>query len=138
MIPSLLEYERFVYSLPEQYPSITTSTLVVKRTSATSAQISGSVFFDKDVSLRILETIDFVGSEILDYSYEVRREAEKLFWYDCWPHPGDPTLSSTHPHHKHIPPDIKHHRIPPPSLSFHRPNLNMIIEEIEEMLASMK
>ncbi|MEN8215749.1 MAG: hypothetical protein ABFS56_05115 [Pseudomonadota bacterium] len=32
-------------------------------------------------------------------------------------------LASTHPHHKHIPPDIKHNRIPAPILSFTHPNL---------------
>lgn len=103
MIASLPEYEQYVYSLPEKHPSIKTSTLVVKRTSANSAQIIGSVFFDKDVSLRVLETVDFVDLEILDYSYEVRKGSEKLYWYDRWPHPDDPKLTPTHPHHKHIP-----------------------------------
>jgi hypothetical protein len=37
----------------------------------------------------------------------------------------------THPHHKHIPPNIKHHRIPAPDVSFTRPNLPFLIEEIE-------
>jgi hypothetical protein len=138
MMPSLPEYERLVYSLPAQYPSIQTSTLVVKRTSASSAQISGTVYFDKNVSLRVLETIDFADSEILDYSYEVRRGAEKLYWYDCWPHPSDPSLAVTHPHHKHLPPDIKHHRVPAPNLTFNQPNLNLIIEEIEKLLTSLE
>lgn len=43
-------------------------------------------------------------------------------------------LASTHPHHKHIPPDIKHNRIPAPGLSFTRPNLPFLIEEIERDL----
>ncbi len=37
---------------------------------------------------------------------------------DSQPHPDDPTLASTDPHHRHIPPDIKHHRIPASGLSF--------------------
>jgi hypothetical protein len=59
---------------------------------------------------------------------------EKLYWYDSWPHPNDPSLALTHPHHKHIPPDIKHHRVPAPGLSFTRPNLPFLIEEIEREL----
>jgi hypothetical protein len=54
--------------------------------------------------------------------------------YDPQPHPNDPTLASTYPHHKHIPPDIKHHRIPAPGLSFDRPNLPLLIEEVERSL----
>jgi hypothetical protein len=50
--------------------------------------------------------------------------------------PNDPTLASTHPHHKHIPPDIKHHRIPAPGLSFTQPNLPFLIEEILVTLVS--
>jgi hypothetical protein len=40
-------------------------------------------------------------------------------------------LASAHPHHKHVPPDIKRHRISAPGLSFIRPNLPFLIEEIE-------
>lgn len=58
---------------------------------------------------------------------------ERLYWYDDFPHPNDPTLTSTMPHHKHIPPDIKHHRIPAPTMSFERPNLPALIQEIEEL-----
>jgi len=32
------------------------------------------------------------------------------------------------------PPDINHHRIPAPDLSFTRPNLPLLIEEIEREL----
>jgi len=43
MIPSLPAYEEYIYSLPEKYPSIKMSNLVVKRTSAHSAQIIGNL-----------------------------------------------------------------------------------------------
>jgi hypothetical protein len=43
-------------------------------------------------------------------------------------------LQSTHPHHKHIPPDIKHHRIPAAEMSFVKPNLPALIREIESIL----
>lgn len=46
-------------------------------------------------------------------------------------------LASTHPHHKHIPPDIKHNRArwapAAPSLSFTQPNLPFLIAEIEQL-----
>lgn len=54
----------------------------------------------------------------------------ELYWYDSQEHPDDPTLASTHPHHKHIPPDIRHHRILAPHLSFYQPNLPFLIEEV--------
>jgi hypothetical protein len=44
-------------------------------------------------------------------------------------------LQSTHPHHKHIPPDIKHHRVPAPAMSFTQPNLPALTLEIEQLLA---
>lgn len=54
-----------------------------------------------------------------------------LYWYDSQPHPDDPTLAATDPHHKHVPPDMKHHRIPAPGLSFSPANLSFLIHEIE-------
>jgi hypothetical protein len=137
MLPGLAEYEEYIYSLPERHPSIKSSTLIVKRTSANSAQIIGAIYFDNDITLRVLETVDFIDAEIVDYSYEVRRGSEKLYWYDCWPHPDEPDLASTHPHHKHIPPNIKHHRVPAAGLSFDRPNLTFVIEEIERVFATL-
>lgn len=46
-------------------------------------------------------------------------------------YPDDPSLQSTHPHHKHVPPDIKHNRVPAPEMSFTRPNLPVLIREVE-------
>ena len=48
-------------------------------------------------------------------------------------HPEDPSLASTYPHHKHIPPAIKRNRIPAPNLRFTGSNLVAIIEEIESL-----
>jgi hypothetical protein len=54
------------------------------------------------------------------------------------PHPDNLALASTHPHHKHIRPDIKHNRArrapAAPGLSFTQPNLPFLIEEIEQIL----
>ncbi len=71
-----------------------------------------------------------------EYCRATHRHKEKLYWYDSFPHPNDPSLASTHPHHKHVPPDIKHHRIPAPELSFTRPNLPFLIEEVEREVLS--
>ncbi len=47
-------------------------------------------------------------------------------------------LQSTHPHHKHIPPDLKHHRVPAPDMSFVQPNLPVLIREIEVLLSEIQ
>jgi len=137
MMTSLPEYESFIYSLPLQFPSIKISALVVKRTSATSAQVLGDIYFDKGVKLSIFEAVDFLKRRIEDYGYEVYHAREKLYWYDRWPHPDDPFLASTFPHHKHIPPDLKHHRIPAENLSFVQPNLPALIREIEALIPTL-
>lgn len=65
------------------------------------------------------------------YGYEVWRREEKKYWYDSQPHPDDPLLKSSHPHHKHIHPDIKHNRIPAHEMSFNRPNIPVLIQEAD-------
>lgn len=82
-----------------------------------------------------MEELDFDARLITGYSYEVYRHGEKIYWYDDYPHPQDPILAATHPHHKHIPPDIKHHRVAAPGIRFDRPNLPTLIAEIEALLA---
>jgi hypothetical protein len=137
-LQSLAEYEAFVYTLPQRYPVIARSTLVVVRRGATVAIVRGEVELPNGLRLVVNEKLSFVtaASEIKGYGYEVWRGAEQLYWYDSQPHPGDPTLASTDPHHKHVPPDIKHHRLPAPELSFTRPNLPFLIEEIEQLLSA--
>ncbi len=99
-----------------------------------TAVVKAEIFFEGDITLRARQTLDFDESFIQSYSYEVYRGEDKLYWYDSWPHPHHPELADTHPHHKHVPPDIKHNRIPAPELSFDRPNIPIIIREIEEFL----
>jgi len=83
----------------------------------------------------VFEQVDFIAHRILKYFYEVTREGQSLWWYDAMPHPDVPELQSTHPHHKHITPDIKHHRIPAPKMSFTTPNLLHLIDEVEATIA---
>lgn len=133
---SLREYEIFVYTLPQRYSSLLHSTLVVAQRGRGLAELKGEIAFSGEYRLAVYErlTWDTGPLTIEGYSYEVWRGNEKLYWYDSQPHPNDPTLASTHPHHKHIPPDIKHHRVPAPDLSFISPNLSFLIAEIESSL----
>lgn len=131
----LAEYERFVYTLPAAYPSISRSSLTVIRRGAKTALLTGEL----DVAgyrLVVREKLSFADNSfrIFSYGYEVWRGDEKLYWYDSQAHPDDPTLAANHPHHKHVPPDIKHNRIPAPGLSFEQPNLPFLIREIEGLL----
>jgi hypothetical protein len=129
--------------LQDDYRSIQRSTLVVIRQASDVATVEEDLFFPNDLRLCVLEIVRFdqTPPQIPRYGYEVCRRDEKLYWYDSQPHPADPTLAATHPHHKHIHPDpstgsgqsIKHHRIPAPELSFTEPNLPFLIQEIEKL-----
>jgi len=136
MLTSIERYEHFIYTISERFPSIRKSTLVFIRRGVSIGILQGQLFFPNDIVLRVTEALTFAAGHgrITRYSYEVWRGSEKLYWYDSQPHPDDPSLASTHPHHKHIPPDIKHHRVPAPGLSFTRSNLPFLIQEIEETL----
>ncbi len=135
---SLLEYETFVYQLQQQYPVIQRATLVIIRRGATVALLSGELELPKGYRLIVREQITFTQGygQIRSYGYEVWRGEIQLYWYDSQPHPNEPSLASTHPHHKHIPPNIKRNRIPAPGLSFDQPNLPFLIEEIQQSFLS--
>lgn len=130
------DYELFIYTLAAQYSSVRRSTLTFVRLGASLARVSGELYFDRNLRLVVRERIVYnrLPAVIDGYGYEVWRGSEKLYWYDSQPHPTDAALASTHPHHKHILPDIKHNRIPAPGLSFTEPNLPRLIEEIEQLL----
>ena len=129
---SLREYERFVYSLPASFRQIAQSTLVVQQRGRFYAELVGELRFRGGHRMAVYERLawDEGPLTIVGYSYEVWRGGEKLYWYDSQPHPSVQALAETHPHHKHVPPDIKHHRALAPDLSFARPNLPFLIEEI--------
>lgn len=131
------DYELFLYSLSDRFPSIRRSTLAFVRRGHSLARVTGEILFDRGLRLVVQERIVFDRrpARIDGYGYEVWQGDEKLYWYDPQPHPNEPSLQSTHPHHKHVPPDIKHNRIPAPGLSFDRPNLPFLIQEIESFLA---
>jgi len=133
---SLRDYEEFIYTLPQQFRSISSSTLVVIRRGGRMVTVSGEIIFAQGYRLIVKERLTFdTGPLVLKrYGYEVWCGNEKLYWYDSQPHPQDPALVSSHPHHKHIPPNIKRHRIPAPAISFSKPNLPFLIREIEQLI----
>ncbi len=128
-------YEQFLYTLAHNYASVQSSTLVLIRYGKSVAVVKGDLHFAQDVRLVVREQLLALPIvEITDYGYEVWQGSQKLYWYDPQPHPQIPALQSTHPHHKHIPPDIKHNRAPAPGLGFTTPNLPFLINEIEQII----
>jgi len=131
-LTSLSVYSQFIAELFDQ-PSVKSSTVIVWSDSPYTGIAEGEAVFINGLRLRMREEVDFDVGLIISYGYEVYRGAERLYWYDDFPHPNDPSLVSTLPHHKHVPPDIKHNRIPAPRMSFDLPNLPTLIQEIEEV-----
>jgi Family of unknown function (DUF6516) len=152
-------YATFIYTLPERYTQIQRSTLAYIPSETLFGRAEGILFFADSVTLCVQEQLNFELAIIASYGYEVARSKlpaegdpfppaarycqasyphkDKLYWYDSFPHPNDPTLASTHPHHKHVHPNIKRNRIPAPHLSFTRLNLPFLIEEIEKTVLNV-
>lgn len=130
------DYEHFIYSLQDKYNVIEHSTVTFVRKGAFLAKISGELHFAQKIKLVIRERIIFdrLPAVIDWYGYEVWQGDKKLYWYDSQPDPKDPALQTTHPHHKHVQPNIKHNRVPAPDMSFIQPNLSYLINEIESLL----
>ena len=130
------DYELFLYTLTEQFPSVHRSTVTLIRRGASLARVAGELYFEHDLRLVLRERLvyDRLPVNIEWYGYEVWQGEEKLYWYDSQPHPGELLLQDTHPHHKHVPPDLKHTRIPAPEMSFTRPNLPLLIQEIDSLI----
>jgi hypothetical protein len=127
---SLVEYSQFIAELLNR-PSVARSTVAVWSDSPYTGIAEGEIFLRNGIRLRMREELDFDAGLITAYGYEAYRSEDKLFWYDDFPHPNDPVLAPTFPHHKHVPPDIRHHRVPAPTMSFTQPNLPVLLEEIE-------
>ncbi len=104
---SLREYEKFVYTLQHRYASILQTTLTLARRGQGLATLSGELYFSDGYRLAVFEILTWDKGTLLieRYGYEAWQGADKLYWYDPQPHPNDPYLASTHPHHKHVPPE---------------------------------
>jgi len=134
------DYELFLYTLVQSYPAVQHSTLTLVRRGASLARVSGELSFKHGLRLVVRERLIFDRLPVtIDwYGYEVWHGGEELYWYDPQPHPNDPALQSSYPHHKHLPPNIKHNRIPAPRMSFARPNLPELIREIEKIIEEIE
>ncbi|MGH7493659.1 MAG: hypothetical protein ACREOO_14880 [bacterium] len=90
MIPiaSMQGYESLIYSLPNLYPQIQYSTLVLKRYGRHAGEVSGTVFLEKEIKLNVKELIDFRKKRIRTYSYETYLGRNKQYCYDDQPHPS--------------------------------------------------
>ena len=126
----LASYSAFIYSLAERHPHITECALQLAPIGATLARLEGKIECQGQLRIEVFELIDLVQHRFRTYSYEIYRGAEKICWYDPWEHPEIPSLSSTFPHHKHVPPDLRNHRVPAPGISFAAPNLDVILAEM--------
>jgi len=134
------DYELFLYTLKEQFPSVRHSTVILTRRGANLARVSGELQFDHGFRLIVREIILYhrLPAVIDEYGYEVWQGKERLYWYDAQPHADDPTLQSTYPHHKHIQPNIRSNRIPAPENSFNRPNIPVLINEIKGLIKKIE
>ena len=90
------DYELFLYSLVERFPSISRSTLVFVRVGATMARIAGELFLKNGIRLMIREraVFDRLPLVIDGYGYEAWRGEKKLYWYDSQPHPNEPACKA--------------------------------------------
>lgn len=134
MLPEFNLYCELVAALPQHCPWIRASTLRAFTIGPFAAEIEGQITFADGFVLDVWELLDLSTRSIRRYSYALDQHGERVWWYDPQEHPNDPILASTHPHHKHVHPDIKHNRIPAPGLSFTEPNLPFLIKEIEQLL----
>ena len=132
---SLREYETHVYTLRQRHSAIAGSTLVVIQRGAAMAVLRGDVYLPAGYRVTVREQLALDDGPVVieDYGYEIWHGSEIVAWYDSQPHPTDSALASTHPHHKHVPPDIKHNRTPAPGLRFDRPNLDLLITEASSL-----
>ena len=131
-------YNQFIYNLLLDRTTVESHTLAVYTIGQTVGIVRGEIRFHSGHTLRIFEQIDFLAQRILKYSYEVYEDDMQLWWYNPMPHPHIAELQSTHPHHKHTPPDIKHHRILAPGIAFEEPNLPYLIAEVEAIVADSR
>lgn len=132
---SFRDYETFVYTLQHRFPAVKSSSLVVVRRGKRVAMLQGELGFAQGYRLVIRERLSCDADTVMiaSYGYEIWHHAVKEAWYDSQPHPDESTLLRTHPHHKHVPPNIKHNRVTAPQLSFIRPNLPELIQELEHL-----
>ena len=95
------DYELFLYTITDQFSSVRRSTVTLIRRGATIARVTGAIYFDSNIRLVVRERLVYNRLPVVIdwYGYEVWRGDKKLYWYDSQPHPSDPDLQRTNPHH---------------------------------------
>ena len=134
---SFRNYEEYIYTIQQNFSLIKSTNLIFIRRGKRVATIQGEMIFDEGYRIIIRERLSFDAEStvvIESYGYELWHNNEKIALYDSQPHPNIPSLAGTHPHHKHIKPNIKHNRVLSPKMSFTRPNLKFLIEEVNELI----
>ena len=133
---SLRDYEKFIYTVRQIFPSVKSSNMVVIPRGRRIAILRGQMLFECGYRLIIQERLSFDTDNLIieSYGYEIWHNAEKIAWYYSQPHPDNQELAASHPHHKHIQPNIKSNLIPAPHLSFIQPNLTVLIQEVEALV----
>jgi len=78
---SAQDYELFIYTLTEQFPSIRRSTLQFIRVGSTMARVNGILYFDKDTRLIVRERLlyDRMPAVIDEYGCGVWQGENKLY-----------------------------------------------------------
>lgn len=128
-LESLAAYSAFITETLQR-TSVLDSTVVVWSNGKHTAVAEGEVHLINDFRLRLQEELDFLRKRINTYGYEVYHHEKMIHRYDDFPHPNNRELTSTFPHHKHIPPNIGRNRIPALGLSFTKPNRPFMLDEI--------
>ena len=78
------DYELYLYTLLERFPSIDRSTVTLVRRGATLGRVAGEIWFAEGFRAVIRERLVWRRLPVkLDwYGYEIWRRDEKLCWYD--------------------------------------------------------
>jgi len=78
------DYELFLYTITDKFPSVHRSTLTFIRKGASLARVAGELFFEHEIRVVVRERIlyDRLPAVIDWYGYEVWKGYEKLYWYD--------------------------------------------------------
>jgi len=78
-LASVADYETFIYGLPDTFPCVRMSTLVVARVGPVTAVVRGEVHFGQGFVLRVLEVVNARRQRIERYGYELWKEGERLW-----------------------------------------------------------
>jgi hypothetical protein len=77
---TLEDYELFLYTLTERFPSVRQSTVILLRLGATLARVAGELLFEQGIRLVVRERLLYHRLPVVIdwYGYEVWRGEEKL------------------------------------------------------------